>query len=133
MLRRLIAVLLLAAVALPMPALAASRCSMTEPWISSERCDCCKGDAAAAKPGNHCGPAAAIGSGCNCSIEGAARKQPASPAAASPEAPAPVSSASLLPAALSTPQRAIRAVELAASPPGAGASISRPVLCTWIL
>lgn len=134
MLRRLIAAVLLAAIALPMPALAAKRCSMSEPWISSEVCDCCKGPAATSTGGDHCRPAAAtLDSGCTCTLRSDAGSQPASPATVTTEAPAPTIHVALLPAALSTPWRTIRAVDPAASPPGAGSTTSRPILCSWIL
>jgi hypothetical protein len=133
MLRRLVAAMLVAAFALPMPALAKGTCSMTAPMIASERCSCCDPPAGQPAPPSHCTPAAAIRSGCNCSIQ-ADTSSPFAPSATTDSATsAPAIDIVLIPAALSTPQRVARAVLFDASPPGAGATVSLPFLCSWIL
>ena len=129
MLRRLLAALLVAAITLPAPAFARSGCSMTEPWLSVERCDCCKAPASA--PAGHCSTVAAVQSACGCALRADSGSQPIPVAAFS--APAASFDLALIPASLSTPQRSIRAVHLGAAPPGAGSSVSRPTLCIWII
>jgi len=104
---------------------------MDEPMLAAERCDCCTSPMAT---GGHACATAAVGQvGCGCSLRADSGSQPASAASVpSPSVSFAVETA-LIAAALSTPQRAPRAVELAASPPGAGAAVSRPRLCTWII
>ena len=131
MLRRLLAALLVIAIAVPLPALAGGGCPMDAPVLASQRCDCCT--APVATGAGACATLAAGQVGCGCSLRADSGSQPASVASiASPSVSFTVETA-LLSAALSTPQRASRAVELAASPPGAGSMVSLPRLCTWIL
>lgn len=133
MLRRLVAAVLVAAFALPMPALAKGQCSMKAPMVASERCSCCDPPTGQGAAPSHCTPAAALRSGCNCAIQ-ADPSTPAAPSAATGSAtPSPTIDVALIPAALSTPQRVARAVPFDASPPGAGATVSLPLLCSWIL
>lgn len=74
--------------------------------------------------------------GCDCSLRADAGSQPASTASTSGAASgADIQFAidvELIPASLSTPQRADRALHRAASPPGAD-RVSLPLLCTWLL
>jgi hypothetical protein len=130
MLRRLLAALLIAAIALPLPAFANSDCSMRGPHPGAERCDCC--DSPEGAPAGDCHSSASMPEGCNCSLRADAGGQPASTATNPPAASSVDIQVALIPASLSTPQRAPRALYRAASPPGTG-SVSRPLLCTWLL
>ncbi len=130
MLHRLIAAMLVAAIAIPLPALAWSGCSMTEPVLASERCTCCDNPVAAAASG--CAAAAALRAGCDCSLRADAGNQPGDTVSGATAATGVSIDVVRIPASLSTPQRATRAVHLAASPPGPGA-VSRPLLCTWLI
>jgi hypothetical protein len=133
MLRRLVAAVLVAAFALPMPALAKGSCSMRSPMMASERCSCCDPPGGQSTAPSHCTPAVAINSGCKCSIQ-PDTSAPVTPSAATESAtPSPAIHVALIPASLSTPQRVAHAVPFDASPPGAGAAVSRPILCSWIL
>ena len=149
MLRRLLAALLVAAIAMPIPAIAiasAKSCPMKEHAGMAADHHCCCNDAGPAKvsaqqgagsqANGHKGcpmPAAAKG-GCECAVKADPGRQPVAPVAASFETPvkAPAASIALLPAALSTPQRQTRAVHVVDPPPAQGL-VSRPLLCSWIL
>ena len=130
MLRRLIAAMLVAAIAIPLPALAWSGCPMTEPMLASERCTCCDDPAAAATAG--CASVAAVRTGCDCSLRTDTGNQPGNTASGAAAATGVSVNVARIPASLSTPQRATRVVHLAASPPGPGA-FSRSLLCTWLI
>jgi hypothetical protein len=133
MLRRLLAAALALAIAVPLPALAGLEggCTMDVPMLASERCECCTAPMAAGP--SHCGGTAAA-TGCGCELRADTRPDPRSAVASSP-APSVTFNveATLLAASLTTPRRPLRLVALAASPPGAGALVSRPVLCSWII
>ena len=133
MLRRLLAAALALTIAVPLPALAGLAgpgCTMDEPMLASERCDCCTAPMAAGP--SHCG-GTATATGCGCELR--ADTSSDSPSAVSSPAPSVTFNvqATLLAADLSTPRRPQRLVAFAASPPGAGAAVSRPVLCSWII
>ncbi|MFN2427390.1 MAG: hypothetical protein ABR587_13200 [Candidatus Binatia bacterium] len=132
MFRRLLAAVLAITIAVPFPALAGTGCQMDSPTLAAALCDCCTSPMAAS------GGCAGIPSqaGCGCAL----RADTSAPSDSAVPAPSALSTtvnfaveAARIPAALSTPQRASRAVELAASPPGAGAVVSRPLLCTWTI
>lgn len=134
MLRRIIAAALALTVAVPLPALAGAlteRCMMDAPVLAAERCDCCTAPMATGP--SHCGGAAGTTTGCGCELRadtGSAPRHAVAPSAPSVHFQV---EATLLAAALTTPQPSSRLVALAASPPGAGALVSRPVLCSWII
>jgi hypothetical protein len=133
MLRRLLATALALAIAVPLPALAGlagGGCTMDVPVLGSERCDCCTAPMAAGP--SHCGGTAAA-TGCGCELR--ADTSSDSRSAVTSTVPTVTFSvqATLLAADLTTPRRPQRLVALAASPPGAGALVSRPVLCSWII
>jgi hypothetical protein len=131
MLRRLLSsvfvTMLAASIAVPYPAVAGiGRCTMDEPVLAAAPCSCC--DAPAAAGSGSCTSA------CGCAL----RADPGSdttPAVAS----APVANvvfavdAALVPASLSTPSGDLRRTALASSPPGAGATVSRPMICSWTI
>lgn len=126
MLRRMLAALLVAAIAAPMPALAGGGCPMGGPAMAAERCNCCKSGS-----GDAAGCPASFAAGCNCSLE-ADPGEKAMPAAAAPAAPAFVATMVRLPASLSTARCAHAPYPRDTSPPGSNA-VSRPYLCSWIL
>lgn len=131
MLRRLVAALLVFAIAVPLPALARGGCQMDTPMIAPERCDCCTSPMAVGTTA--CATVAGAQVGCGCALRAESGSQPASGAtSATPSVSFAVESA-LIAADLSTSQRPLRAIQLAASPPGAGVSVSRPLLCSWTL
>ena len=134
MLRRLFAAALALTIAVPLPALAslaAPGCTMDEPMLAAERCECCTAPMAAGP--SHCGGATSTSSGCGCEL----RPDTGSGSHQAISSPPPSVSfdvqATLLSAELTTPRRPQRVIALATSPPGAGAGVSRPVLCTWII
>lgn len=131
LLRRLLAALLVVSIAVPLPALAGGGCTMDVPMLSAERCDCCTA-AMPAAPG-HCGGAAMAQSGCNCSLRADTGSEPRSAATLAPSSVSFAIEKALIAAELSTPRRTSRIVATAASPPGAGALVSRPALCSWII
>jgi hypothetical protein len=130
MLRRLLAAALALSIAVPLPALAgtAGGCTMDVPMLASERCDCCTAPMAAGP--SQCGTAA---TGCGCEL----RADTGSDSRSAATSPAPSVTfnveATRLAADLTTPRRPQRVVALASSPPGAGALVTRPVLCSWII
>jgi len=131
MLRRLVAAFLVLAIAVPLPALAGGGCQMDEPMLAAELCECCTSPMVAGS--SACATVAGSQVGCGCAIRADSGSQPASSAVtASPTVSFAVESARI-PADLSTPQRQSRKIELAASPPGAGHVVSRPLLCSWVL
>src|SRR5690242_14626002 len=133
MLRQIVAAALALTVAVPLPALAglAGGCTMDTPMLSAERCDCCTAPMAGGS--SPCGSTASAASGCGCALRADTGSEPrATATAASPTVTFSVQ-ADLLAAALTAPRREQRAVALAASPPGAGALVSRPVLCSWLI
>lgn len=144
MLRRLLAALLVAAIAMPLPAVAVASmkgCPMKEHAGMAAGHDCCckdKGTGTTSGREGHKGcpmPASPASGGCDCVVKADPGRQPAEPVASAPSSsplPAPTVTALLLPAALSTPQRVTRAVHVADPPPSPGL-VSRPRLCTWIL
>ncbi len=130
LLRRLLAAVLALTIAVPLPALAGGGCQMDEPMVAAAKCDCCTSPATATTGG--CATAMP-GSGCGCSLRADTGSQPSSVATGNP---APVQfdiDVVRIPAESSTPRRSLRRIDLAASPPGAGASVSRSVLCSWVL
>jgi hypothetical protein len=134
MLRRLIAAALALTVAVPLPALAGAlteRCMMDAPMLAAERCDCCTAPMAAGS--SHCGASAAASSGCGCELRADTSSETRT--AVTPSAPTVhfQIDATLLAADRTTPRRSQRTIALAQSPPGAGAVVSRPVLCSWII
>jgi hypothetical protein len=134
MLRRLIAAALALSIAVPLPALAGlagSGCTMDTPALAAERCECCTAPMATGP--SPCG-ATSGASGCGCELRADTRpdSRSAVTSTASPTVTFSVHG-DLLPADLSTPRRTQRHIALAASPPGAGALVSRPVLCSWII
>jgi len=143
MLRRLLAALLVAAFAMPLPAVAvasAKSCPMKEHagLAADHRC-CCNEAAPAASNADReshrsCAKPAAAKSGCDCVVKADPGRQPVAPAATSSDAPvkSPAPLVLLLPASMSTPQRRARAVPFTDPPPAAGL-VSRPLLCTWTL
>jgi len=127
MLRRLIAALLVISIAVPLPALAAGGCQMDTPMLAAERCDCCTSPMTA-------GSGACAGQiGCGCVLSADSGSQPASAVSSSTPTVTFAVETVRIAAVLSTPQRASRRIELAASPPGAGSIVSRPLLCTWTI
>lgn len=145
MLRRLLAALLVAAIALPLPAAAvasAKGCPMKEHAGMAADHDCCckgmdKGAAPSSGAGGHKGcpmPASSAKGSCDCVVKADPGRQPAAPVVASSDSPLPAPSpaVTLLPAALSTPQRQTRAVHVA-DPPPSPSLVSRPQLCSWTL
>lgn len=104
---------------------------MTEPALSAQRCECCESPATAAT--GRCATATgAVQGGCGCSLRadaGNTTVPPASVAGAAGSAPATAVDMAIIAAALSTPQRARRAIHLTAAPPDSG-TVSRPRLCT---
>jgi hypothetical protein len=131
MLRRLIAAVLVAIMAVPLTALAGTGCQMDTPMLAAERCACCTAPMAAGP--TSCSTAAMSQSGCGCALRADSGSQPASPAADRPPSANFAVDATLLAAAVSTPPRLSRALHLAASPPGARVAVSQSLLCTWIL
>jgi hypothetical protein len=134
MLRQLIAAALALAIAVPLPALAGlagTGCTMDTPALAAERCECCT--ASMATGHSQCG-ATSGASGCGCELRADTRPDSRS-AVSSTTAPTVTFSVDgeLIPADLSTPGRTQRRIALAASPPGAGALVSRPILCSWII
>jgi len=103
---------------------------MTEPMLAAERCDCCPSPGTTST--GHCATAAALRAGCDCELRAGSGNQPAQPAVAQADGK-PTVDIALIPAALSTPQRVALGYCRAAAPPGAGTSVSRPLLCTWII
>lgn len=141
MLRRLLAALLVAAIAMPFPAVAvasAKACPMAEHAAMGPNHRCCCNDPAPAPSadGEHKGCAATTAStgGCDCAIRADAGSQPVAPVATASEAPskAPAAPGALIPACWSTPRREARAVHVADPPPAPGL-VSRPRLCSWTL
>lgn len=166
MLRRLLAALLIAAMAMPVPTVALAafgtangaasikRCAMPEHAALGPKHRCCCDDpspAASAGQGaepsvlpaasDHCAramaaasPASPSRSGCGCELKADPGREPAAPASASVTSPLRATVVDLvrIPASLSTPRRAIRAVHLADPPPAPGL-VSRPLLCSWTL
>lgn len=126
MFRRLLASLLAIAILAPLPSMGGG-CSM-DPMIAAQACSCCDSTDPSVSP------CAAASSGCGCAIRSDNGQRPASTAAAvhSTTVAFAVESA-LIPASLSTARRPVGRVELASSPPGAGATVDRPLLCSWIL
>jgi hypothetical protein len=131
LLRRLMAAMLAVSIAVPMSALAGGGCTMDVPMLSAERCDCCTGSMPAA-PG-HCGGAPMAQSGCGCTLRADTGSEPRTIAATAPSSVHFAIDEARIAASLSTPQPASRIVAMAASPPGAGALVSLPTLCTWII
>lgn len=133
MLRRLLAAALALSIAVPLPALAGLAgpgCTMDTPMLSAERCECCTAPMASGH--SPCGSASGA-TGCGCELRPDTRSE--SRSAVTSVAPTVTFGieASLVSADLSTPRRPDRRVALAASPPGAGATVSRPALCSWII
>ncbi len=104
---------------------------MDVPMLASERCDCCTAPMAGGP--SPCGSAAAAGSGCGCELRADTGSDHRTAVTAQPPAVTFGIEATLLAAELTTPRRTQRILALAASPPGAGAVVSRPVLCSWII
>lgn len=134
MLRRFVAALLALTLAVPFPAVAGmGACSMDTPALAAEPCSCC--DSPATAPSSPCGTAsagAATGCGCSLRADDGATRAPAS-ASSAPQQVTFAVEAERLPASWTTPQRTLRALALAASPPGAGVLVSRPLLCSWTI
>lgn len=104
---------------------------MDAPVLAAERCDCCTSPMAAT--GGGCSGTALGQAGCGCSIRSDSGRQPVTAAVdASPAFHFSVDSARIA-ASLSTPQRSLRSLALASSPPGAGRAVSRSRICSWIL
>lgn len=141
MIRRLLAALLVAAIAMPFPAFAVASskaCPMAEHAAMGPNHRCCCNESAPAPSGagEHKGCAATTAStgGCDCAIQADAGRQPVAPVATASEAPAkaPAAPSALIPASRSTPQRQARAVHVSDPPPAPGL-VSRPLLCSWTL
>lgn len=128
LLRRFLAAALALSIAVPLPALAGGGCQMDEPMLSAEACDCCTSPAAATSGG--CATAQA---GCGCTLRADTGSQPSVGAVTSSPTVHFSIDVARLPAALSTPRRSLRRIDLAASPPGAGSLVSRPLLCSWVI
>lgn len=125
MFRRLLASLLAIAILAPLPSMGGG-CSM-EPTIASQACSCCDSTDPSASP-------CTAASGCGCAIRSDSGQRPAATTAAASSTTVTFAvESALIPASLSTPRRPVGRVELASSPPGAGATVHRPLLCSWIL
>jgi hypothetical protein len=132
MLRHLLAAALALSIAVPLPAVAAlagTGCTMDVPMLASERCDCCTSPMAIP---SQCG-GAATASGCGCQLRADTPSEPRSASFSTPPTVTFDIEVTLLAAGLTTPRRMRRALALASSPPGAGAVVSRPALCSWII
>jgi hypothetical protein len=133
MLRRMLAALLIAVVAAPLPAMANAGCPMQRASVvakGSKGCECCKQMIAGQT--RRCPMGGALAAPCNCSIEPDRNREPAAPAAAVAPATVHAAPAVLLPASCSTPQWTTTAAARTGSPPGARAPV-RTLLCTWTL
>jgi hypothetical protein len=127
MLRRLIAASLALWLAVPASAFAVGGCTMDEPVLAAEQCECCTGPMTLPST---CGSAAP---GCGCTLRADAGSQPLSASVAKVPSVSFSIDQALIPAHLSTPRRVQRVVAMAASPPGTGAFVERPLLCSWII
>lgn len=139
MLRRLLAALLVAAVAMPVPALATPApkpCPMAghAAMGPGHRC-CCNESAPAPSPGcDHATTTASTRGGCDCVVKADPGAQPAATANASSStfAGQPFAHSTRLPAAMGMPRRQPRALHVDDPPPAPGV-VLRARLCSWIL
>lgn len=151
MLRRIFVALLVAAIALPLPAVAvatAKACPMKEHASMAMEHRCCCDHAAPAASASETGgtrdcsggcpknsrQSAAAKGACSCVVKADPSRQPFAPVEPFFEKPVqtPAPTIALIPAALSTAQRQPRAVHVANLPPSTGL-VSRPRLCCWTL
>jgi hypothetical protein len=133
MFRRILAAVLIAVVAAPLPAMASGGCPMQRPSVVAKAmsgCDCCK--QMVAGESRRCPTRGALAAPCNCSIEADTGRNPATPAATVAPQAVHAGAVVLLPASRSTPQWTKHPAPRIGAPPGARASV-RTLLCIWTL